>query len=193
MQSIYQRRLKRSYKMNKEIQVYQTVTKKFTADYAHHLPKYHGKCANPHGHTALIEVTFRAPEDYRPYPGIIIDFGDIKTYCKGIIDHYIDHKDLNGFEELLNDKDAQSIFNIVIPGTEEVELTVDGPKAIPDTGEKVWSTTAENIVRFLAAKIMQTPIGDGLVHIRFHETPTSWTDLHILEDDVIDVTTREDI
>jgi 6-pyruvoyltetrahydropterin/6-carboxytetrahydropterin synthase len=59
---------------------------------AHHLPKHKGKCFNDHGHNYLIEVFARGELDDG---GMVIDFYDMSTIMKQVIDLPCDHKDLN--------------------------------------------------------------------------------------------------
>ncbi|UOF90483.1 6-carboxytetrahydropterin synthase QueD [Fodinisporobacter ferrooxydans] len=68
------------------------VTKLFTFDSAHRLDDYIGKCANLHGHTYKLEVTFRGKTDRR---GIVVDFGDIKKIVNDLIISKYDHQFLN--------------------------------------------------------------------------------------------------
>jgi 6-pyruvoyl tetrahydropterin synthase/QueD family protein len=82
-----------------------TVTRRFQFCYAHHLPNYEGRCCVVHGHNAVVEVTFTPPEPTiieegnfpkGHYPGMILDFSDIKKIVGPIIDAW-DHQDLNNF------------------------------------------------------------------------------------------------
>ena len=77
-----------------------TVTKRFTFCYAHHLPHYVGKCANTHGHNAVLEVEVRGKEE-GGYEGMVIDFGTLKKIVGNvleIIDHTYLNTDLGGFK-----------------------------------------------------------------------------------------------
>jgi 6-pyruvoyl-tetrahydropterin synthase len=141
-----------------------TVKKKFEVSYGHILPRYNGKCGRDHGHNAVIEFEFKKPSQYEDYPGLELDFGMIKMYVKPILEKYIDHHHLNYAEHIKGDLDAIKHFNCCLD---------------EETGEYVWSTTAENIVQFLAAKVKKTPIGDGLVSIRFWETSNSSVEYRI--------------
>jgi len=83
-----------------------SVKKKFEFCYGHHLPDYQGDCANVHGHNSEVWVEFSP--DYRlsdklsgcvfseraGYPGMLIDFKEIKEAVGPIIDQ-LDHQDLN--------------------------------------------------------------------------------------------------
>ncbi|GIM44853.1 6-carboxytetrahydropterin synthase QueD [Collibacillus ludicampi] len=69
-----------------------TVTKIFTFDSAHRLDDYVGKCANLHGHTYKLEVSFRGKTDDR---GIVVDFTEIKRIVNEQILAKYDHQFLN--------------------------------------------------------------------------------------------------
>lgn len=74
-----------------------TVTKEFEICYGHHLPGYDGPCANYHGHNSTIQVEFGGQES-ETYPGMVIDFADIKKHVKPIVEA-LDHKNLNNIFE----------------------------------------------------------------------------------------------
>jgi 6-pyruvoyltetrahydropterin/6-carboxytetrahydropterin synthase len=59
-------------------------------DAAHYLPGYGGKCANMHGHTWRVEVTWAFPWTY----GIAADFKDLKERVHQHLDKW-DHQVLN--------------------------------------------------------------------------------------------------
>ena len=71
-----------------------SVTKVFEICYAHHLPRYDGPCQYPHGHTAKVEITFGGQLDNPPYPGMVVDFKQIKDQVGPIVKRF-DHVDLN--------------------------------------------------------------------------------------------------
>lgn len=79
------------------------VCKRFTFDAAHKLPNHDGKCRNLHGHTYTVEVCCigkienQATVDDAPNPkfGMVIDFGDLKTYWKENLEPFFDHRYLN--------------------------------------------------------------------------------------------------
>jgi len=154
-----------------------TVTKKFEVSYGHILPNYNGKCGREHGHNAVIEVTFGPPLDYQAYPGIIIDFGDIKTHVGSILNQFIDHHNLNSAEHILQDEDAKAAFEMEDIHTRRIEILDDTPVGVPGTGQIFWSTTAENMCVFLVRKILKSAIGDGLIKIRVWETSNSYAEL----------------
>ena len=69
-----------------------SVTKRFSFDAAHRLDDYVGKCANLHGHTYYLEVTFKGIPDRS---GIVVDFGVIKDIVQEHIVARYDHRFLN--------------------------------------------------------------------------------------------------
>jgi len=68
------------------------LTKSFTFDAAHHLHLYEGKCKNLHGHTYQLELTISG---FVNEIGIAVDFDDIKTMYKSVIESKLDHRYLN--------------------------------------------------------------------------------------------------
>ena len=68
------------------------VTKRFRFEAAHHLPGYPGKCARPHGHGYVLEVTVEGPvrDD-----GLVFDFYDLKREVEERVIDALDHRDLN--------------------------------------------------------------------------------------------------
>jgi 6-pyruvoyltetrahydropterin/6-carboxytetrahydropterin synthase len=73
-----------------------TVTKMFQFDYAHKLPNHHGKCQNLHGHTGKLEIEVSEVDNPRhTYPGMIIDFGDLKKIVSENVIEVLDHAYLN--------------------------------------------------------------------------------------------------
>jgi 6-pyruvoyltetrahydropterin/6-carboxytetrahydropterin synthase len=72
------------------------VTKMFTFDAAHMLPDYIGKCANLHGHTYTLIVTF----DGHIFPGrtMVLDFAQIKELVQEAVIDDLDHACLNDID-----------------------------------------------------------------------------------------------
>lgn len=68
------------------------VTKEMTFDSCHNLLEYEGACANLHGHTYKIQVTFSGYCDER---GFVVDFKDIKKIMKESVVDKADHNYLN--------------------------------------------------------------------------------------------------
>lgn len=69
------------------------VSKDFTFDSAHNLPRYHGKCEHLHGHTFKIRVTVKAPLD--TWSGMAFDFMALKKVVSERVVNVLDHTYLN--------------------------------------------------------------------------------------------------
>ena len=77
------------------------IYKEFTFEAAHRLPNAPAghKCARLHGHSFRVALHVRGPVDARA--GWVMDFGDIKSAVKPLIDR-LDHYYLNEIEGLEN-------------------------------------------------------------------------------------------
>jgi len=71
------------------------VTREFTFDAAHNLPRYVGKCERLHGHSYRVRVTVKAPLD--PWTGLSFDFHDIKSTVNERVVKVLDHRYLNEY------------------------------------------------------------------------------------------------
>lgn len=144
-----------------------TVTKRFEFCYAHHLPEYEGKCKNVHGHNSIVEVTFE-PILHKYYPGMVIDFSEIKKHVQPIIE-VLDHKYLN--------KDICPFIK-----ADKYMIASHDPSASEyfrnDCLKRVclFTPTAENIAMYFVNEIHKTPIGEGLTRVRVYETPDNWAE-----------------
>lgn len=69
------------------------VSKDFTFDSAHNLPRYHGKCEHLHGHTFKLRVTVKAPLD--TWSGMAFDFMSLKKVVAERVVNVLDHTYLN--------------------------------------------------------------------------------------------------
>jgi 6-pyruvoyltetrahydropterin/6-carboxytetrahydropterin synthase len=71
-----------------------TVIKEFRFESAHHLPHVPPghKCGRIHGHSFRVEVHVSGEID--PHTGWVLDFADIKTVCKPLVE-MLDHRYLN--------------------------------------------------------------------------------------------------
>jgi 6-pyruvoyltetrahydropterin/6-carboxytetrahydropterin synthase len=76
--------------------------KEFTFEAAHRLPGVQAghKCARLHGHSYRLVVHLSGTVD--PDSGMVMDFADIKTVVKPLIDEHLDHYFLNEVEGLEN-------------------------------------------------------------------------------------------
>ncbi|HLG20565.1 MAG TPA: 6-carboxytetrahydropterin synthase [Bdellovibrionota bacterium] len=125
------------------------VTQQIHFCYGHRLLDYEGKCAHPHGHNGLAEVSFES--DKLDRRGMVLDFTDIKRLLKSWIDDTMDHR-------MLLRKDDP-----LIPLLEKL-------------GEPVYkidvNPTAENIAReiFVHARERGLPV----VEVKLWETPTQF-------------------
>jgi 6-pyruvoyltetrahydropterin/6-carboxytetrahydropterin synthase len=77
------------------------IWKEFTFDSAHYLPNVPSghKCGRMHGHT--FKVRLEVTGEPSPSTGWVMDFGDIKSVVKPIVD-MIDHAVLNDYAGLEN-------------------------------------------------------------------------------------------
>ena len=117
--------------------------------YGHRLLDYDGKCAHPHGHNGVAELTIEKQAlDHR---GMVVDFGDVKRRIGSWIDAELDHKMI---------------------------LRADDPLAsiLRQLGEPVYvmdeNPTAENLAQliFRKAKEMDLPLAE----VKLWETPQSF-------------------
>lgn len=75
------------------------VSRKFHFDSAHKLIGYKGKCANMHGHTWFVEVTYKGKR--LDELGMLIDFTRIKEVWKEL-EEQLDHHTLNEIKSIGN-------------------------------------------------------------------------------------------
>lgn len=69
------------------------VSREFTFDAAHNLPRYQGKCERLHGHTFKVRVTVAAEID--TWSGIAFDFHDMKKHVEAKVVKLLDHAYVN--------------------------------------------------------------------------------------------------
>ena len=73
-----------------------TITKMFTFEAAHFLPKHTGKCAQLHGHSYRLEVSITGPIiTDGSSEGMIVDFADLSEVVNKEIITQWDHQFLN--------------------------------------------------------------------------------------------------
>ena len=97
-----------------------TLTKEFTFEASHRLPRHDGKCARLHGHSwkMLVEVESPALCESGPKSGMVMDFGDIKAAVASLVESHLDHHYLNDTLELespTSEKVAQWVFQAILP------------------------------------------------------------------------------
>lgn len=73
------------------------VTKRLDFVYGHYLVDYDGGCSRAHGHNAIVEFTVRG--FIHPETGMVVDFGDLKSVVKSVLDSW-DHEMVNREEVL---------------------------------------------------------------------------------------------
>ena len=86
-----------------------------TISVAHHLPNYHGKCHNLHGHNLKVEVWCEGEVDKKT--GMVVDFVEIKK-----IINELDHKNLNNFIENPTSENLVKYFMKKIPKCVKVRV-----------------------------------------------------------------------
>lgn len=71
--------------------------KKFKFEAAHSLELHDGQCHRLHGHSYSLIVILGGEElhDAGPKRGMVMDFADVKTRVKPLIDEYFEHQFLN--------------------------------------------------------------------------------------------------
>ena len=111
-----------------------TVTKRFSFEACHYLPRYEGACHNLHGHSYDLEVTVTGEvQGYGVKEGMIIDFKDLKSIVKKHIVDELDHSNLNDtFENPTAEIMAMSIFVLLKKKLKE--------KGVCLTRVRLWET-----------------------------------------------------
>ncbi|HSR49777.1 MAG TPA: 6-carboxytetrahydropterin synthase [Acidobacteriota bacterium] len=127
------------------------IVKQLTFCYGHRLLEYQGKCARPHGHTALVEIELASSQ--LNALGMVRDFGEVKDILGRYIEDTFDHRMI---------------------------LRQDDPlvKALRDLGEEVVvlpvNPTAEHLARILfeQARKLDLPVSA----VRLWETQDSYAE-----------------
>ena len=137
------------------------VTKKFTFDAAHLLPKHPGLCQNLHGHTYHVEVTLQAP--HVNDAGMVADFGGISSAVKEAIISVYDHS---------------CIINQHTRDSFELELR----KFLEQYDKRIsyipGIVTAENMAKHFFNIVSDLCFGMEyqVVNVKVYETPTSFAE-----------------
>lgn len=134
-----------------------TVTKIFEFAYAHRLPSYAGKCVHPHGHTGRLEVEVAGLADSTPYPGIVVDFHDLKAMLAPILEE-VDHRCL---DDLIN-----------APAYAQWALA-HLPRVRREDGHEVFAATAENMVLWVLHRLRTLYPHLDVRRLRWWESSTS--------------------
>jgi 6-pyruvoyltetrahydropterin/6-carboxytetrahydropterin synthase len=124
------------------------VTQRIEFCYGHRLLGHGGKCAHPHGHNAIAELTFESSR--LDSAGMVIDFGVIKTKLKGWIEKNLDHKMLllrgDPLVSALMGLD-EPVFEMDVPPTAEnvAKLLYDQAKkeGLPVVEVRLWETSTQ--------------------------------------------------
>ncbi|OKH18771.1 6-carboxytetrahydropterin synthase QueD [[Limnothrix rosea] IAM M-220] len=71
--------------------------KEFRFEAAHRLPHHDGKCARLHGHSWVCRVYIRGDRliESGAKQGMLMDFSDLKSSMKPLLEDYLDHYYLN--------------------------------------------------------------------------------------------------
>ena len=131
-------------------------TRRLEFDAGHRLVKHESKCAHPHGHRYVVEVTCGAAA--LDEVGRVIDFGAIKAIVGTFIDDNLDHA------FIFNQEDREEISRYSAKGYKHWVMPCE--------------PSAENLAAFLF-RVSQELLGDeGIVvmHVRIFETPNCWAD-----------------
>lgn len=75
-----------------------TITKAWTFDAAHRLPRHDGKCARPHGHTYRLTLAVAGtpnPNPDDPDHGMVLDYAHLARFWTTELEPLLDHRDLN--------------------------------------------------------------------------------------------------
>lgn len=74
-----------------------TLTKEFTFEAAHKLHHHDGKCQRLHGHSwkARIVVKGESLQQEGPKQGMLVDYSDISSVVKPVVEEFLDHHYLN--------------------------------------------------------------------------------------------------
>lgn len=80
------------------------IQKSFTFEASHILPHHQGKCGRLHGHSwkMSIYVTTKDLQESGPSQGMVVDFYDISTLVKPLLEKKLDHWHLNDTTGLQN-------------------------------------------------------------------------------------------
>ncbi|NEP33677.1 MULTISPECIES: 6-carboxytetrahydropterin synthase QueD [Moorena] len=107
------------------------IYKEFRFEAAHRLPHHDGKCSRLHGHSWVGRVYVKGNQliEEGSKQGMIMDYGDIKTYLKPLLDNFLDHYYLNettGLENPTSEAIAKWVFERLeeagLPGLYAVEI-----------------------------------------------------------------------
>ncbi|NEO25785.1 MAG: 6-carboxytetrahydropterin synthase QueD [Kamptonema sp. SIO4C4] len=80
------------------------IYKEFRFEAAHRLPHHDGKCQRLHGHSWVGRVYVKGHHltETGAKQGMLVDFGEVKTYLKPLLEKFLDHYYLNESTGLAN-------------------------------------------------------------------------------------------
>jgi len=152
------------------------IAKSFTFEAAHRLKDHNGKCRNIHGHSYRVVIEIKAKGAWTAngsWGGMLIDFGELKTWWSEHMEPHFDHKLLLQFNDPLVD---------VLESSAAMEGPL-GPQNIDDLPEDNVQTfpfppTAENFADYFRDEVLawlhSNPDRTGLnASVTVYETPTS--------------------
>jgi 6-pyruvoyltetrahydropterin/6-carboxytetrahydropterin synthase len=128
-----------------------SLRKEFRFEASHQLPNHDGKCARLHGHSWVLTVWVTGPVSKKPgdpKEGMVVDYAAIKKHVEPIVDR-LDHHHLgNGVYQ-------------------SVQLMTD------IVGFDVYVPTSENILRWIADRLQETPLSLCWTQLDLDETCTT--------------------
>jgi 6-pyruvoyltetrahydropterin/6-carboxytetrahydropterin synthase len=73
------------------------IEKIFSFEAGHRLHHHDGKCSQPHGHSYVLKVAVRKEELQKtgPKQGMVMDFGQISSVVKPMVEKFFDHQWIN--------------------------------------------------------------------------------------------------
>lgn len=107
---------------------------------AHRLCDYDGPCARMHGHNYRVECSLVGEE--LAANGMLMDFGEIKTLCDGILDA-LDHQCLNELAPFIERNPTSE--NLARYLFEEMETALTG-RPVHMGYVRVWETAGQSAV-----------------------------------------------
>ena len=107
------------------------VTKEFTFDAAHFLPRYHGQCEDLHGHTYRLQITVEGPVGNE---GMVMDFAILKQLVSKKVLERLDHKLINDVIEVA------SAENMAVWIWQQLSASSAFPTGVNLQEVKLWET-----------------------------------------------------
>ncbi len=138
------------------------VTKEFTFDSAHFLPKYYGKCEKMHGHTYRLLVTVEGEVGEN---GLVIDFVILKKIVKKQVLNKLDHQVINDVIEVASaENTAKWIWDQLVDLKTLIRGELDDPnlpesitKHFKDKSDDIDASEFSDQVRLVEVKLYETP------------------------------------